>query len=254
MCDDWMPTLQLPLPWEQYLQLPRNAGYRYEYLQGMAHLTPRPRHYHALLNLHAYCSAAAADEKPGEAVFRHMREDDFRPLETVFQAAFHRIQPFGSLDDAMRREAAHQSLQRTQTGGDGPWIQDASFVALRQQDERCGAILITLLPPGDPADWESYYWSTAPPADCIARRQGRPHLTWIFVDPANAGHSVGTALLTAAARSLLAMGYRELATTFMLGNESSMLWHWRNGFQLLTHPSSPRRVRQRVRQEEHESD
>jgi hypothetical protein len=32
-----------------------------------------------------------------------------------------------------------------------------------------------------------------------------------------------------------------LASTFLLGNESSMLWHWRNGFQLLQYPGSRRR-------------
>jgi hypothetical protein len=67
------------------------------------------------------------------------------------------------------------------------------------------------------------------------------------VSPASAGHNVGTALLSAAVRGLLGLGYTELVTTFMLGNESSMLWHWRNGFRLLPYPGSPRRARQRSR-------
>jgi hypothetical protein len=45
-------------------------------------------------------------------------------------------------------------------------------------------------------------------------------------------------LLAAAGNALLELGYRELLTTFMLGNESSMLWHWRNGFRLLAYPGS----------------
>src|SRR5437588_294883 len=124
MCDEWMPALQLPLTWEQFLQLPRNPAYKYEYLEGKAFLSPRPSHY----------------------------------------------------------------------------------------------------------------WAEPPPTDCIARRLGRPHLTWIFVAPSLAGGGVGTGLLSAAVSVLLTMGFRELVTTFIAGNDSSMLWHWRNGFQLLPYP------------------
>ncbi len=104
-----------------------------------------------------------------------------------------------------------------------------------------GAIMITLLPRLDPTHWDSYTWEDPPPADCIERRLGRPHLTWVFVDPERAGRGVGCALLRASASALIAMGYDDLASTFMLGNESSMLWHWRAGFRLLSYPGSRRR-------------
>jgi L-amino acid N-acyltransferase YncA len=66
-------------------------------------------------------------------------------------------------------------------------------------------------------------------------------LTWIFVSPWMAGQGIGTALLAAAVKALRELGYEHLLSTFMLGNESSMLWHWRNGFQLLAFPGSMRR-------------
>jgi L-amino acid N-acyltransferase YncA len=59
-------------------------------------------------------------------------------------------------------------------------------------------------------------------------------------------HGVGSALLAAAVRELLALGFPRLFSTFLLGNESSLLWHWRNGFQLLSSPYSLRRMRQRL--------
>jgi GNAT superfamily N-acetyltransferase len=99
--------------------------------------------------------------------------------------------------------------------------------------------LITLLPAGDPTDVDNYYWRQPPPADCIANRQGRPHLTWIFVSPLEAGCGVGTALLDAAGNSLLDMGFTQLLTTFIYGNDSSMLWHWRNGFRLIKNRWQP---------------
>jgi GNAT superfamily N-acetyltransferase len=235
MCDRWMPTITLPLSWEQFHQLPRNPAYRYEYLEGKAHLSPRPKHYHALLELRPM-------EPDGSVAVEPVRAEEVPALAPVFAAAFHDIQPFGSLDDDTRMEAARQALERACGGGDGPWIQRASFVA-RSDGRAVGAILITLLPAEDPCDWDTYYWKEPPPADCIERRLGRPHLTWVFVAPVRVGRGVGTALLAAAGRELLDLGYTELLSTFMLGNESSMLWHWRNGFRLLTHPGSLRRFR-----------
>jgi len=234
MCDSWMPLIQLSLTLEEFRQLPRNAAYRYEYLAGKALISPRPRHYHALLALGPMPLADDMDVRP-------LRTEGLMDLAPLFVAAFRHIQPYGSIpDESARLEAAQEALKRTKTGGDGPWIQQASFV-VHQGDQVVGAILITLLPDTDPCDWNSYRWSEPPPPDCIARRLGRPHLTWIFVSPWLAGQGIGTALLAAAVKALRELGYEHLLSTFMLGNESSMLWHWRNGFQLLSFPGSMRR-------------
>ena len=69
-------------------------------------------------------------------------------------------------------------------------------------------------------------------------------MTWVFVGPDCAGEGVGSVLLAAAASALQQMGYRQLLSTFLLGNESSALWHWRNGFRLLPYPFSKRRMRE----------
>jgi hypothetical protein len=229
-----MTTIELPLTVEEFQQLPRNAAYKYEYVDSKAYLSPRPRHYHALLDLHALPA-----ESPGVDV-RQLREKEIAELAPLFASVFEHIQPYGSLDEATRLEAARQALERARTGGDGPWIEPASFVA-RQGGHDVGAILLTLLPETDPCDWDSYRWQEPPPADCIARGLGRPHLTWVFVSPWKAGQGVGTTLLVAAGKALLRLGYGQLLSTFMVGNDSSMLWHWRNGFRLLAYPGSPRR-------------
>jgi GNAT superfamily N-acetyltransferase len=242
MCDEWMPVLSLPLTVEQFQQLPRNAAYRYEYCEGQALLKPRARFYHARLDL-------TADRASGPAAaagvrLRPMCAEDFDELEKPFAAAFGRHQPFGSLEGSQQVEAARACLVRTRYGGDGPWVEEASFVAERPAGGPVGAVLITLLPEGDPADPDTYYWRQAAPEDSVARRLGQPHLTWIFVLPEEAAKGVGTHLLAASARELRRMGFTGLLTTFLLGNESSMLWHWRNGFELLSHPVS-RQQRQR---------
>ena len=235
MSDAWMPTIELRMTIAEFRRLPRNAAYRYEYLEGKAYLSPRPRHYHALLDLNELPTPAA------EWDIRLLQEEEIPELVPLFAAAFAHIQPYGSLDGDTRQEAARQALERARSGGDGPWVRPASFVA-RQGEDFIGAIMITLLPDTDPCNWDSYRWPEPPPADCIERGLGRPHLTWIFVSPWEAGKGLGTALLAAAGQALRQLGYRELLSTFMLGNDSSMLWHWRNGFRLLTYPGSVRRL------------
>jgi GNAT superfamily N-acetyltransferase len=235
-----MPTIHLGMTVEQFRQLPRNPAFRYDYLDGTAILSPRTHHFHAAINLMTL--KPQPEELSREISLRRLVDEDFGTLERLFSEAFCVVQPYGSLDEETRLRAAHDALERARGGGDGPWIRQASFAGIRA-GQIVGALIVTLVPPGDPADWSSYRWSEPPPADAIARRLGRPHLTWVFVSPQLAGQGVGTTLLCAAAAELRGLGYEELLSTFVLGNHSSMLWHWRNGFRLLTYTSSPRRQR-----------
>jgi GNAT superfamily N-acetyltransferase len=238
MADDWLPALQLRISYRQFRQLPRSPAYSYAWYDDTAWLSPRPRYYHALLDLRR---VAPAPEPAAVFALRPMDEDDEDELVGVFADAFEHHLPFSGLDECGRREAARGCLQQTWLGGDGPWVEAASFVATDESGRLIGGILPTVLPDTDPSDWDSYSWDTPPPPDCLARGLGRPHLTWIFVVSGSVGRGVGTALLHASAEVLRGMGYTRLTSTFLVGNESSMLWHWRNGFQLMTHPASRRR-------------
>jgi GNAT superfamily N-acetyltransferase len=232
MSTEWMPVIRLPLSTEQFGQLPRNPAYRYEFVNKEAILSPRPRHYHACLDLPmAASNRSMYCNKDGVVPLSPIESDRLSELVPLFCGAFRYTQPYGSLDDATRREAARQALERTRSGGDGPLIERASFIA-KHGNEPIGAILITLLPGDDPSDADSYYWRESPPANSIERRLGSPHLTWVFVAPPSAGQGIGTALLNSSASVLRDLGFTRLLSTFMSGNESSMLWHWRKGFTL----------------------
>ena len=90
-------------------------------------------------------------------------------------------------------------------------------------------------------------WREPPPADWAQRRIGRPHLTWIFVNHWLREQGLGSALLAAATGALRELGYGVLASTFLVGNDASALWHWRQGFQLAGRPGSWRKMRSRPR-------
>jgi GNAT superfamily N-acetyltransferase len=249
MLEDWFRVIRLPLSLPEFHRLPRNPAYKYEYIGGVTWLSPRPKFYSAKLDL---TSRALGPDSPIECdepvTIRPLEDRDWRWLTRLFSASFSRVQPFTSLSDRQRIEAARSCLKSTREGRDGPLIRPACFVALDQSRARpLGAILVTLVPPVDLDDFWSLAWKEPPPAGCIERREGHAHLTWIFVAPLRVGHGVGSALLNHAVAGLRTLGYSELISTFLLGNESSMLWHWRNGFELLSYAGSLRRFRAMMR-------
>jgi GNAT superfamily N-acetyltransferase len=247
MCDEWMSVVRIPMTLEHYHQLPRHPAYRYEYLSGCAVLTPRAKFYHARLILSRF--APDPELNPAEPTeLEVVQEADFPALKVLFARAFHHHQPFAGLVEETLQRAADQSLEKTRTGGDGPWVRPASFLIRSPRGSSpIGAIFITLLPEGDPEEFNSYYWNEPAPADLVERNGGRAHLTWIFVHPLLTGEGTGTTLLRAAVRALIDRGYTELYSTFLVGNHASLLWHWRSGFELLSNPFSVRRMRREIR-------
>ena len=224
-----MPHLTMPMDADDFRRLPRNGAYHYRYRDGIAFLTPVAVYYRASLDLLPF---AGIEVLPSVAL-RPPTDADQPVLAELFAAAFEHVQPFGSLQPETRQAAARTSVRQTLRDGDGPLIRDASFVAVDERGEALGAILITLVPPEGPAGEDSYVWNRRPPADAVLLRLGRPHITWVFVPTRSAGKGIGSALLYAAVEGLLRLGYTELVSTFILGNDSSMLWHWHHGFRLL---------------------
>lgn len=242
--EKWFPFVQLPISREKFRQLPQHPTYRYEYIDGVAWLTARPECYHALLTLQRRDPPDWVGGFGRETVtFRPLQESDWARLVGLFAEAFHQTPPFSLISDDERKAAARECLEKTRAGGDGPLIDAACFVArcdTADGERLLGAILVTLTQEGDLERFDDLEWTREAPPDAVERGWGRPHLTWIFTNAWNSRRGMGSALLQYAANALLEIGYRELASTFLLGNESSTLWHWRNGFRLLSCPGSPR--------------
>jgi GNAT superfamily N-acetyltransferase len=256
MLDHWFSVIKLPLSWRQFHRLPENPAYKYEYFDDTAWLSPRPKFYHARLDLHGRKDELTDEVDAQDTVIvRRLEDCDWPLLSRPFAAAFRRVQPFASLSDRRRLAAARDCLKFTREGGDGPIVHTACHIALSDRSQHpVGGILVTLVPPVDLDDFWSLRWKTPPPPDSVESRQGHAHLTWIFVGPMHAGYGVGTALLNRAAQGLLELGYSELITSFILGNDSSMLWHWRNGFQLLPYAGSKRKFREMMRAQKAQDD
>src|SRR5436309_2547579 len=97
MCDQWMSALRIPMTLAQFHQLPRHPAYKYEYLTCQAWLTPRPKFYHARLDLaKEFAPRDLATTEP--MTLAQVQETDFDDLKKVFRNAFSQIQPFAGLD------------------------------------------------------------------------------------------------------------------------------------------------------------
>ena len=235
--DRWFPRITIPMTWDRFRQLPKHPAYRYEYLDGAAKLTAQLRRYHALLAPIARNPAlpnAAAEIRPIDPA-------DWDHLPELFADAFATTAPFSLLEPEQRRAAARDCLERTRGGEHGLLIEAASFVAAVNQ-QVCAAILITLLQAGDLEQFDDPRWGERPPPNALQVGWGRPHVTWVLSAPNAARSGLASALLDRAATALADLGYCELASTFLLGNEPSLLWHWKNGFRLLSYVGSPRRL------------
>jgi ribosomal protein S18 acetylase RimI-like enzyme len=248
MLNDWFRTIRLNITWSEYKRLPRHPAYKQEYLEDRCYLTPRPKCYHAMLDLAAFVhpTQAALDGQWKPVNVRRLEDGDWESLPSLLAAAFHRVPPFASLSDKRAVVAAKDCLDYTRGGGDGPLVREACSVATAEDGDVVGALLITLWPDKPLEDWYCEKWSESPPADAVERRLGRPHVTWVFVSPWRAGHGIGTAMLSQTVTVLREMGYRELATSFISGNDSSMLWHWRNGFRLVEYAGSYRAMDRKI--------
>jgi hypothetical protein len=249
MFEHWFRALKLPLTVKQFHQLPQNPAFKYEYFEKTAWLSPRPQYYSARLALGPQDQPAPLELDASEPVgFRGLEQRDWGRLSSLFAAAFRQVQPFAGLSERQQLKAARECLQATRDGLDGPLIEPACHVAVRREDgDLRGAMLITLVPIVELEDCWSFRWKSPPPPDCIKKRLGRPHVTWIFVGPRHSGYGVGTALLAHATSGLRALGYTELVSSFLLGNASSELWHWRCGFDLLPYVGSRRQFLSRMR-------
>ena len=215
MLQDWLRMTEVGLTIEEWWRLPRNAAYKYEYVDGKAQITPRPLCVDVVLDLEGFRKGG---DRVKELEVRQLRKGDWADLPKVMAGAFAHVAPFGTMTDAELEEAVADCLRVTREGGDGELLRGACVVGCDRHCPIAGAALVTLR-----------HGETT-------RRAKTPLLTWIFVNPWMKRRGVGEAMLADVVQRLREMGHGQMESVVCTGNSSSMAWHWREGFVL-----SPRR-------------
>lgn len=207
------PQLELPLSMADWKRLPRNPAYKYEYFDQRAVLTPRPHTHCVRLNLASWQSLEAR----APLDMRVLVDADWAGLTPLFQSAFSAQLPFSCLSEAEAAGLADACLNYTRAGKDGELVPQACLAASDTQGVT-GAALVTL---------------HSGAKFGLEQDLRVPHLTWIFVHPFAARRGCGRALLQEIVFRLRDLHHNHLASTFLIGNSASTLWHWRMGFELV---------------------
>jgi len=231
--DEHYRRIELNIDIDAFHRLPRNAAYKYEYFGGRAVLSPRPKTFSCVRDL-----SPVASEPLDPVEVRPLPRADAPGLSSLFYTAVRQTQPFAALENEPARKASDECFNKTLHGEDGPLIEAACFQALSERnsheaDDMVGGILITLVPKEILTVPYAGLWKSPPPEDAVERKLGVPHLTWVFVNSWEGRRGIASVLLAKSVDSLREMGFKELASTFLLDNGPSMLWHWKHDFKLL---------------------
>jgi GNAT superfamily N-acetyltransferase len=236
----WYRHIRAPMSFESYDRLPRHPSYKFEYWDGQLRISPRWRSHRFFLELKAPEECEKGDE--GRiATIRPLAAADWEKLPEVLAAAFRDSPPLGMLGYKRRVWAARDWLRSTRDGSEGPLVEPACMVAIDPTDDSVlfGALVVTLITGRDRSWYAELRAAVGPPPD-LAEGREQAQISWIFVRNGASRRGVGSALLSATVRVLWTLGHRELASATHFGNESSLTWHWRNGFRLLPHSDSVR--------------
>jgi hypothetical protein len=216
-----------PLERKLFHRMPRHPSFKHEYWDGALHWTPRPHTCEVLLDLDPW-QPPPVDERlsAGEPLtrVRRLAESDWPLLPKVFCLAFASWPPLSQWEGPAPLRASRCLMEWTRRGRDGPLIPEGCVVAYETEEDGAeslvGAALITERP--------ARRWRDEPAPE----EAPLPHLTWIFVSMWEQRRRVATRLLGAIVAELRALGHGTLASTVLTAQESSMLWHWRQGFRL----------------------
>jgi GNAT superfamily N-acetyltransferase len=194
-------TQRLPITFEEFEQLPYLPGWKYEYFEGQAHISPS--HQVVLTTV-----AVTHRHVDAPCILRAVRSEDEVSLLPVYLEAFAENQAFCDFSDRQFAKAARDDLHESFAGRRAPLLA-ASRVALVQGangESLVGAALLSR---------DSEYG---------------PVMDLLFVVPAWQRRGLATALVASAMNALAQDGDSTLTSSYQLANRPSQAWHQAFGF------------------------
>jgi len=251
MLNSWFREIEFKMDWEAFQSLPRHPAYRYQYRNRRVSILARPRYFHATIETDA-TSLSVITQQNGTindtVKVVPFSDSQWDELPELFVASLQQMPPMFQWDRENSLNLASALVERTRLGKDGAVDNDASCVAVDESGRVIGAIIVTDIAAANVAKVEpsilSDEYDTELPSlmESLGLFAGQSHLTWGCVHPYWMRRGIGAELLATACDDLKRRGKTTLASTIMYGNEPAILWHWRMGFSLLSHPESPGRL------------
>jgi GNAT superfamily N-acetyltransferase len=189
------------MTWDEFTLMPRKLGWKHEYFDGMAHITPG----HTVVS-------ASVPVRPrtfqAPCLMRALAPGDEPLLIAPYVAAFSDSMDYCDWEPERIDRSARESLRDYFAGNRGRPLA-ASRAALDPQAQGTEIVGAALLVEG---------------------KQGGPLLDLLFVSPPWHRKGVATALVSAAVNALHEAGETTLQSRYLLGNEQSRAWHRAFGF------------------------
>lgn len=197
-------VVRIPLSFEDHERIPRHPDWRWEYWDGAAQISYRPR-------------PICVRRWNGLPVVRRGRHD-VRLVHGADDLARAFLAEFWRAEDPCRTFEQETAIE---------WLRaclDDSFARLAE-------------PAGAVADVSGQVVGVVL-LERPHRNEAAPFLSWLSVRPGYRCDGVGTALLAAIVDALNAGGVQWLDSGASPANRASLVWHWRNGFQALPDPGA----------------
>jgi GNAT superfamily N-acetyltransferase len=187
---------------EEFELLPMKPGWKYEYWDGCAHITPRENG--------VVVSAPVTPRRVNTSfVLRRPTGENERELATAFLEAFIDSTEYCDWKTNRISEAAEKAI-RSHFAGERGEPHSASRVAIGFDGERgCDSVVGAAL---------------------LARAPRYSILDLLFVRPAWQRHGIATAVVSDAMNDLHSAGETVLKSAYHAANDASMIWHQRFGF------------------------
>ena len=189
------PLPELTIQPEEFERLPHRLGWKHEYWDGKARLSPNMCSLAAFKRSTSVCEPASTTALPFQSL-RLLEPQHESDLVTLFLDAFENGVEYCGYPDEGFLDAARKSVRSASNNSSGAW----------DNNQLIGA--------------------------CVIRSErGHAMLSPIMVSPRHQRQGIGRLLLRESLRRLNLSGISELCSFCHLGNEASMNWHLQNGFE-----------------------
>jgi GNAT superfamily N-acetyltransferase len=190
----------MPMSWDEYEVLEHPFGWKVEYWDGHAHLTPRSIGVRTQITLSPRNLHHQHHLIPAHSDYREQ-------MMAGYCEAFGDSVEFCGCSPEYVRQSAEQDLTRYFAEQRGEPL-SASVIALEPDAQKLAGLALFILKP----------------------EQGA-YMDLLFVRPDFQGQGMGTAMLAWGIDRLIAANLPCLTSTYHICNKKSQLWHHRQGFQ-----------------------
>ncbi|KAI9129515.1 GNAT family N-acetyltransferase [Acaryochloris sp. CCMEE 5410] len=195
-----MKSEPIVMSWEEYELMPWRLGWKHEYFNGMAYLTPRQQSVLTVIEV------APRNDTPQSFKIRPVVSTDVLELKHLFFEIFHDSVEYCNYEERDIQESAQSCIDNYFAAVKGE-PSKVSCVAISPEGELIGIALI------------------------IEQPERYPYLRLLGVSPSWQRRGVATSLMATILNQLVSTPFTQLESRYFLANEASRNWHHRFGFQ-----------------------